>query len=130
MRVPAFNAAFGFPKFTALSTLKNSDRNCNRKPSRPGSAKFLNNPRLVVVDPGPSSAFRPVLPYVPAAGEAKALRSNQARILSSFERSLESTGCPTTAGRWLGVPLSALSTPVVTLKGRPERVVINPFTCQ
>ena len=73
MLAPAENAVFGLDRFTAFRTLKNSERNCRRIPSRSGKRKLLNNARFVFTELGPISALRPVLPYAPSAGMAKAV---------------------------------------------------------
>src|SRR5713101_1806054 len=126
---PAENAVFGLDRFTAFSTLKNSERNCSRIPSRSGKGKLLNNARLVFTELGPINALRPVLPYAPSAGMAKAARSNHCRILAPRGRSLERSGSLITSGLWFGVPLKARSEPSVMLIGRPDRADTSPFTC-
>src|SRR5258706_9772857 len=129
MLAPADKLVFGLLRFTAFSTLKNSERNCRRIPSRSGIGKFLNSARFVFTELGPISALRPVFPYVPKAGVAKAVRSNHCKTLSPRARSLDSTGFLITSGLWLGVPLKARSEPHRILSGKPVRADTRPFTC-
>src|SRR5262249_42677640 len=97
--------------------------------SLPGTENDLNTARFVVAADGPIIALRPVLPYVPAAGALNFVRSYHARIWSAFGRSDDKIGLPLTFGRWLFVPLRALSAPVTIFTGVPDRRDTSPLSC-
>ena len=124
------SVALGFEKFTVFNRLENSERNCSRTLLTSGDTESLKD--AGVRDRGSRTdqritarvAVRPCKRRGEGGGVEPLLDFGGCRTASR-----QNTGLPTTLGRWLGSPLNALSAPVSTLIGIPDRSDTKPFNC-
>src|ERR1019366_8169821 len=125
----------GVPRFTKLSRLYASARNCILpRLSRDDSRKLFRRARLVLRLAGPVRMSRPLLPNVPVRGAINAAVLKYSDINCARGRLTSRNGSPTSLARWLPagreLPISAVSAPVMIENGAPELFCRVPDNCQ